>query len=127
MADPTPVNKTANTINTGIKITGDTLVNVVEALIISDVPFLGMPVINQLFNALINWLSGYIIRAAETGATFAVIDLQVDHEVSQMAKVTTGVIAAEKTGDADAIKAAIKAYADAHSALIHDDGSATIH
>lgn len=124
-SEPTTVNTTAQAVNTGISITGNAIVSVVQAMILVDVPALGFPVFKQLWEALFNWIAGYFIRAAQNGATFEIIDAQVASEETNLSGALTNLIAAEKTGDSDAVKKAIQAYADAHSALVHSDGSAS--
>lgn len=120
----TTINSTATKINTGISTVANALVSGVEKLIIADVPVLGLPVINIIWEALFGWITGYFIKILETGATFLVIDLQVDSEEAGVSKELAAVIAAEKGGNPNAIQAAIEAYANAQSALIHNDGSA---
>lgn len=120
-----PENKTATTINTGIRVTGNAIVTLVENMIVADVPALGLPIIKQLWQALFTWVAGYFIKAAENGATFEVIDVQVEHEETIISEALAAVVAAEKSGDANALKKAIKDYADAQTALVHDDGSST--
>lgn len=124
MSDPTTINTTATAIDTGIADAGSAVVNAVEGMILADVPFLALPVVKTLWEAFFNWIAGYFIKAAETGATFAVIDVQTGSESGALSKALQTLIQAEKTGDANAIQAAIKNYADAQSALIHSDGSA---
>lgn len=122
---PTTTNTTANNVNTGISVAGNTIVNLVEGMITADVPWLGLPGIKQIWEGLFNWIAGYFIKAAQTGATFTVIDVQVGQEQTAMSKALAALLAAEKIGDPNAIKQAIKDYAAAQSSLIHDDGSAT--
>lgn len=121
---PTTVNGVATGIDSVIKAGGGILVSVVETAIIADVPWLGLPVIKQIWEALFSWICGYFIRAAEDGATFAVIDIQTGSEVSGVSSALAALVAAEKTGDASAIKKAIQDYANAQSSLVHSDGSA---
>lgn len=122
---PQTDNKTADAVNTGIKVLENAGVAAVESLIIADYPFLGFIGIKQIWEGLFEWIAGYFCKVAETGATFAVIDIQVDLEKSKLSTALKNLIAAEKSGDQNAIKAAVKAYADANSSLLHDDGSAT--
>lgn len=102
-------------------------VQAVEALIIADQPWLGWPFIAQLWQIPFGWLASYFTDAAKIGVTFGVIDLQVGQEETQLSKALQALITAEKSGDPIAIQKAIKDYADAQSALIHDDGSAPVH
>lgn len=121
---PTTTNASATLINKIIAALANTGVQAVEALIIVDVPFLGLPGIKQIWEYLFGWVASYFIKAAQNGATFLVIDLQVGSEEASLSVALKNLIVAEKTGDPNAIKIAIQAYADAQSALIHDNGSA---
>lgn len=121
---PTNVNGTATTVNKIISAMDNAGVQVVEAMIIADVPFLGWPGIKQIWEGFFAWIASYFIKAEENGATFAVIDIQVGSEESGISKALAAVIAAEKSGDKDAIAKAIQDYQSAQSALVHNDGSA---
>lgn len=126
MGEPTTENKTAIAVNSGIKTAGDTIIAVAEQMIIAAVPALGYPIISQIWKAVFDWVAGYFIRAAEQGATFTVIDLQIAAERKKFSEALSNIMAIQKTGNQDEIKKAIQAYADAHSALVHFDGSAPI-
>ena len=125
MDQPTTTNQTANNLNTAILKVSGTLCTMVETAIIADVPFLGAPVVKQLWETLFNFIASYFIKYSENGVTFAVIDVQTDQEQSNMSDALKNLLAAEKSGDQNAIQNAIAAYAVAQSALVHDDGSAT--
>jgi hypothetical protein len=125
MTNPPTTNQTAATIDSIVKGAGGTLVNVAEALCIAEAPFLGLPVIKQFWELGFQWVASKFILAAETGATFAVIDVQVSKEETNVSAALAAVIAAEKSGNPDAIKSAIQAYANSQSALASYDGSST--
>lgn len=125
MSDPTTTNSTATMADNIISATASTLEKVTEDMIIADVPLLATPIIKQLWEGLFNWIMGYASRAAQTGATFAVIDTQVNSEQSGMSSALAALVAAEKSGDANAIQKAIQAYQAAQSSLINSNGSAT--
>jgi hypothetical protein len=120
---PTTENKTAGFIANAIKSLGNSGVKIVEALIIADLPWLGWPGIKQVWQLLLGFVASYFIVAAQNGATFEVIDTQVGGELDALSVALRALIAAQKTGDPVAIKKAIQDYADAHSALVHSDGS----
>jgi hypothetical protein len=124
---PKTENGLANAINEGIVLGGGAVVQIAESLIIADVPFLGLPIIRQLWQAVLGFIAGYIEKALETGATFAVIDTQTAIEESNLSTALQNLIAAEKKGDPVELQAAIQAYAQAQSSLVHSDGSATPH
>lgn len=100
------------------------IVGVAENLAIAAQSWLGYPGIKQIWEAFFGFVADKFTRAFQTGATFIIVDHQVDGELSGVSKELAAVVAAEKTGDVAAITAAIKAYADAYSILMHDDGSA---
>jgi len=118
-----PTNPTANTINDIISATETGIVAVVASMIVADVPWLATPILRTLLVDLLNWVCGYFAKAAENGATFVVIDLQVASEESGISSALAALIAAEKTGNQDAISQAIQVYANAQSALVADNGS----
>ena len=122
---PTTTNNTANTVNNVISVASDVVVATVEALIITEVPFLGMPVIKQIFDGVFHFIAGYFVRAAQMGATFAVIDIQTAVEENALTKALAEIQAAEKSGDKDALQKALQDYQKAQSALINSDGSST--
>ena len=119
------VNQPASAINSAIAAAAQGLVGIVEGLIIADVPFLGAPVIKQLWSALFEWIAGYFTRALETSATFTVISSQTEIEKQNLSVALQNVIAAEKSGDQAAISLAIQAYQQAQSNLVNYDGSST--
>lgn len=121
---PTTTNQTASAINSGISTGVNIAETVAEDLFFADFPLLNIPVIKQLCKIPFIIVGSYISKAVQGGATFIVIDVQVGAEESKMSKALAALIAAEKTGDQNVIKKAIQDYANAQSALTHDDGSA---
>lgn len=124
---PTTENRTANEVSTLMSSLENAGVVTVENLIIADVPWLGAPVIKQIWQALFAWIAGYFLKAAQDGATFVVIDAQISSEEFYLSEALAKLMMAEKTGDPNAIQIAIKNYADAQSELVHSDGSSSIH
>jgi len=126
MSSPTTTNESANLANKTIVNVGNNIVSVAKKALLVEFPILGAPIIKQVWEALFDFIAGYIERAAETGATFAVIDTQIKQEKSNLSVALKNLMDAERSGDKDAIKKAIQAYADAQSALVHSDGSGSI-
>lgn len=124
MSGPTTTNSTATGIDGVIDAASGAIVSTVEALCIADQPWLAWPGVKQIWEGIFGYIAGQFEKAAELGATFAVIDVQVGGEESALSKALSAVVAAEKSGDKYAIQAAIQAYADAQSALVNYDGSA---
>jgi hypothetical protein len=122
-SQPQTVNQTAQTIGEVIAGVDSAIVEVAEDLAIAQYPWLGYPILKQIWQALFGYFSGLFTLAAQTGATFAVIDYQIGDEEDEISKELAAIAAAEKAQDPVALKAAIKAYADANSALLHSDGS----
>ncbi len=122
---PLPTNSAATEVNNVISAVNSAGVQVVMNLAIADQPWLGAPVVKTLFGWLLGWLDQYLSRAEQEGATFVVIDVQVAEEESALQKAWAALVAAQKSGDKNAIKIALQNYNNAHSALIHDDGSAS--
>lgn len=100
------------------------IVLVAESLAIAAAPWLNTPGIKQIWQAAFEWIADKFTKAAELGATFTIIDLQIGAEQTALTRALAALVAAQKSGDKDAIRKAIQDYADAHSALIHFDGSA---
>ena len=94
-------------------------------MIIADQPWLGWFWVRPIWEAIFSAIANYFTKAAENGATFLVIDVQISHEQTTLSMAMQNLIMAERSGNPDAIQHALHAYADAHSALVHDDGSAT--
>lgn len=122
-SNPTTVNEPAVVVGKVLSVLKNGGVALVEALIIADVPWLGWPGIKQIWEFIFSWIAGYFVKAAQNGATFVIIDIQVGAEVGKLAEALKAVIIAQKSGDPVAIKKAMKDYADAQSALVHDNGS----
>jgi len=121
---PTTVNPIASAVNSGIAAAVKAGETQVEALILADAPWAGLPVIKQLLEALIGYIGGKFSEVLQGVGTFTVIDVQVGHEKSAISQALADLVAAEKSGDQNAIQLAIQAYANAQSALVGDDGSA---
>lgn len=120
---PTTDNKTADTADVIIDDGTAAAVQVVETLIIGDIPLLGLPVVSPLFKMLISWVATYFEKAFESGVTFQIIDRQVGKEESTLGAALKAIAVAQKSGDPNALKIAIQNYANANSAFVHDDGS----
>lgn len=124
---PSTENKTAAKIDQTVGVLANAGVKAVESMIIANLPWLGFPIIKQLWEIPFGWVASYFVKASENGITFAVVDLQVGQEESNLSKELMALILAEKTGDTVAIQKAMKDYADAQSALVHSDGSHSVH
>ena len=119
-----PINKTATLVNKIIAGAETGIVNVAESLAIADCPWLGWPGVKQIWEAAFSFVADKFTRAAQTGATFIVIDHQVDGEEKGLSAALIELKNAELSGDAVRIKKTIQDYANANSALDNSDGSA---
>ena len=125
MADPATNNHAASVVN-GIlkKVIEGTSVDAIEALVIADVPWLGFPVIKQVFEFILNKVAALIYVRAANAATKIVVDIQVNGEESVVLSSFQNLQMAIASGDADAIKKASDNLDEAYGSLIHSDGIA---
>jgi hypothetical protein len=77
----------------------------------------------MLITAAVDFLGDKMNASFQEVGTFVVIDLQVSAEQAGISQALQNLMLAEKGGNSSAIQAAIQAYANAQSALVHDDGS----
>ena len=124
MANPPIVNKAATIGDDIISGASSAGAQAIIILATADVPWLGLPVIKNLFSYIVGWICTYVSRSIQAGVTFAIIDAQVSSEHSDLSAAMDNLLAAEKSGDLNAIQKAIDQYATAHKALVASDGSA---
>jgi hypothetical protein len=122
---PTTVNKpaqsVANMINFAIY---DVAVNVAEAAAISQVPFLGLPVIKQVFHFVLSKMAGLIYVPLATGSIFTVIKIQTDSQKKEYAEAEGKLRLANLSGDPEAIRKATDEFKKSFRRLVHYDGDA---
>lgn len=131
---PTTTNETATTldadINTAVSAAEDIAVSAAEVALDTAVPFFAVPVVKEVTDELIKLavdaLGDKMSLSFQEVGTFIVIDTQISAEQSGISAALAALMIAEKSGVPSAIQAAIQAYANAQSALIHDDGSSPI-
>jgi len=124
---PTPINNVATDINNAIQIAiFDVALNALKAYAVASLPWLGWPIINQLFNLLTNLIGKYVYTYLAQIATFTVIDMQTAAETQAYAQALNALQAAMTTGDQNAIGQATSEVKTALAALIHFDGSASL-
>ncbi len=126
MSDPTLDNKAAGIVNQILKEliegAGET---VVEALLIAQFPWLGLPFIKQIFEFILDKASALIYTNAAIAATKIIIDIQVNQEESAVAIAFQNLQMALASGDENAIKFASADLSKSYAAIIHFDGSAS--
>ena len=122
-SEPTTTDSTASIVSQTVTDIFGAAVTAAETTIIAAQPWLGLPVIKQLWEALFSYIVGKISGALGTGSGFLVIDLQTYTEVTNAASAIQALQAAQTSGDSNAITQA-RAQADAAAAaLLHYNGS----
>ncbi len=104
----------------GIRVADDAL----ETALIADQPWLGLPIIKQIFEFILHNLSDKIYRQAAMAATKLIVDYQVNREEASVVNTFDNLQMAIASGDQDAINKASKDLDDAYGSLIHSDGAA---
>ena len=117
-----PVNKPVESADRAVTGVNAAAVELVYSWATADVPWLDLPVIRILFRGLLTWLSSYISTAEQRGVSFFVIAREVKAEEAGISQALSDLLAAEKSGNHDAITQALARYATAHAALVHFDG-----
>lgn len=125
MADPTTTNATASAVNDILKtIIEGAGQGAIEAAAIADFPWLGLPIIKQLFELVLSKITGLIYQDAANAATKIVIDVQVNVEKSQVLNAFQTLQMAIASGDKNAIQQASTDLDNCYGSLIHFGGSA---
>ena len=129
---PTTTNSTATAVNTAVNDVvqaAETIAaNAAIAALDAAEPVFALPVIKQITDVTIkeaiSYLGNDISIGMQTVGTFLVIDTQGSSEEGGSSTALANLMIAEKGGDPSAIQAAIQAYANYQSSLVHSDGSA---
>lgn len=124
-AVPTTSNTLAGIVNGAIKAGLDGGTTTIEAVIIADVPWLGLPVVKQILEYFLGFVEKYFYTGAANAATKLVIDMQVDSEISATNAAFANVQAALASGDTSAIQKASTDLDAAFASIIHYDGSSS--
>ncbi len=121
---PAPVNKAATVADTVIKTVNQVVTGAVETALQTYVPALGLPVVKQVIDYVLEDMDDKLSKFEQTGVTFLIIDGQVASERGSVADQLAAIRAAEASGNALLLQAAVAHFAAANSSLVHDDGSA---
>lgn len=122
---PATHNTTAEIVNEIIQISIMEIgVNAAIAAATAELPFLGFPVIKQLFSMAVKWLGSRIYTALAHLATFQIIDLQTDSEVREYNDAVLRLKEALSKEGSD-VSSAKNEFRDRLARLIRWDGSAT--
>lgn len=123
MTNPVPTNKTVNVVNSAIDSVFNSSLQIAQTALVNEVPFLKLPVINQIFGWLFQLIGNTIYQYLSLSVTFAIIDIQVCEETSSYNKALSALKTAQNSGNQDEINSAIIAFQAATSSLTHWDGS----
>ncbi len=126
MSDPTTTNKLASTVNEILKgLIEGAGESAIETAAIASQPWLGLPIIKQLFSYAVGWIAKYFYQQAAITATKIIIDVQIKMETSQTYGAFQNLQMAIASGDQVAITKASEDLDKAYGSLIHYDGSAS--
>ena len=134
---PTTSNTAAQAVDGVLKaLINDVVIAAAKAAAVTEVPWLAWPVVSQLFDALLNWIGGYVYTAMADWTTIGVIDVQAWTENADYqnqldllkvasAQAVQRIQAASQVGDQNAIAETKTKFKNAFQKLVHWDGSAT--
>ncbi len=80
---PTTINVPATLANKALKIAMDFATDSARAAMLSQAPWLGAPVVSQVFDYILGQLSGYFYKFIALKSTFAIINFQSEAERDQ--------------------------------------------
>ena len=126
LTDPTLTNADANKVDTAIQLGVSAGGRMVEVLAIAAWPPLGWPIIKQIFEFILTKIDTPISIAIQSGATFGIIDLQVDLQQSAMSASLAAIQKAQNDGNPDELQKAINQYEAAQTNLVNYNGGATV-
>lgn len=89
------------------------------------VPWLRLPVISQIFDAVVNKYGAMIDQAIQNSATFMVLNIQTSSENNAFKDSVTALKQAQTTGDQNAIQKARDDFKKNLGNLVHWDGSSS--
>ena len=121
------VNAQAAAVNKIIeRLIFDVAVRTARAAAIAEAPWLGLPVISQVFDYLLNLFGKFIYEALARQATFTVIDSQVGKSLTEYETAVSGLNQAVAAGSAEDVDKAQLATKAALINLVRWDGDARI-
>jgi hypothetical protein len=122
---PSTNNTLVATVNQAINVAMSLGEGAVEAAIIAEVPFLGLPGLKQGLGLILGWLESYFYDDAAAVATSIIVDLQISAETTATQTAFNNVQAAIQGGDPVAIQKASTDLDSAFAGLVHSDGSSS--
>lgn len=97
-------------------------VNAAIGAAIAAQPWLGLPIIKQLFTWAVNLCFGQVNNYVQLAAAFTIIDAQTNAEAAAYQQARTNLANAIASGDQNAIAATRATFQQALSVLMHSDG-----
>lgn len=126
MSEPTTKNKTASIVNQVLKgLIEGAGADALKAALIADNPWLGLPIVKQLFGFIVDKLAEAIYKQAAFVATKIIIDVQINIEEGAVNAAFDNLTMAVASGDPVAIDKASANLSKTYGDLIHYDGSAS--
>jgi hypothetical protein len=123
---PSTENKAAKTTDQIIHFAiYEVAINAAETAIITQVPFLGLPIIKPITHALLNYIGGFFYEALARFTVVTIIDIQTAAERAAYIRAEGALRAAQLSGDKNVIDNATIEFKKALGSLIHFDGSYT--
>lgn len=96
--------------------------NAAIAAALSAQPWLGLPIIKQLFEWAVRRAFGFVSLYTQQAAAFAIIDAQINQEAAAYQQAMLNLRNAVTSGDQDAIAKTRATFQKALSVLIRSDG-----
>jgi hypothetical protein len=119
-----PVKDVITAINNAIEdIIFDVALSALKTFAVTELPWLGLPLINPLFNLLVNWIGGYFYTFLSQIADLEVVTIQTTIEATNYTQAIAALQAAYTSGDPTSIATSTTSVKSALAALIHFDVS----
>ncbi|MGZ6468425.1 MAG: hypothetical protein ACXWQJ_14090 [Bdellovibrionota bacterium] len=123
--DIDPVAAFLNTLISGL--TTGVEVPLIEGAAESQVPFLALPIVKQLFEYIVEYAAGKLSIAEQQGVLVIVFNVEMDSKLHGVMRSALDLQNARKSGDQNAIDAAKQKAIDQWGNLIHFGGIAPVH
>lgn len=123
---PTTGNAAVNSVDSAISSAIQNIADpAIESAMLTDFPWLGFPVIKQVFEYLLSFASNYFAKYTGMVAAKMIIDIQTNEESSVVGIAIGNLQSAIASGIATDIATASSAFDKAMASLVGWDGSAT--
>lgn len=122
---PLPTSPTTQVVNTVIDTVWQAAVTAAEAALIAAVPEMGVPVVKQVSQEVIQLVANAIYKQFALFVSFEIIDFSDAIELNDQQKALVALKAAQKSGDPLALAQALSNFDQSVAALTHMDGAGT--